>query len=57
MPVAQSNFGLPNVFGQVSGGVFTRVEGNDESAAALVTELAELTAAAERDDELVAEAA
>ena len=31
MPVAQSNFGLPNVFGQVHEGAFTPIEGNDAS--------------------------
>jgi len=56
MPVAQSNFGLPNVFGQVREGAFTPIEGNDASAAALVTELAELTAA-DRESELATEAA
>ncbi len=44
MPVARSSFGLPSVFGQVSDGVFTPVEGNEQSAAALVSELAELAA-------------
>ena len=53
MPVAQANFGLPNVFGQVADDVFTPIAGNDESASALVTELAELAHAAD----LVTEAA
>lgn len=47
MPVASANFGLANVFGQVADGAFTPVDGNDESAAQLVTELAELVEAAE----------
>lgn len=53
MPIASTNFGLPNVFGQVADGVFTPAEGNDEAAAALVDELAELV----RAQELVGEAA
>jgi NAD(P)H-dependent FMN reductase len=53
MPIADANFGLANVFGQVADGVFTPAEGNDESAAALVDELARLARAAD----LVSEAA
>ena len=53
MPLAQANFGLPNVFGQVADGVFTPAPGNDESASALVTELAEMA----RQVDLVTEAA
>ncbi len=44
MPVAESNFGLPNVFGQVADGVFAPADGNDESAGRLVAELADLVA-------------
>lgn len=47
MPLASANFGLANVFGQVRDGVFTPVEGNDESAERLVAELAELARVAE----------
>lgn len=54
MPVAESNFGLPNVFGQVADDAFTPVDGNDDSAARLVAELAELVAV---ERELVSEAA
>lgn len=53
MPVAQANFGLANVFGQVTDGVFTPAEGNNAAAGALVDELAALVRAAE----LVGEAA
>ena len=53
MPVAESNFGLPNVFDQVTDGTFNPVDGNDESAAAMVTELAQLA----RPADLVTEAA
>jgi NAD(P)H-dependent FMN reductase len=53
MPVAEANFGLANVFGQVADGVFTPAPGNDEAAAALVDELAALVNA----QELVGEAA
>lgn len=53
MPVAGSNFGLPNVFGQVADGVFTPAEGNAEAAAALVDELATLV----REQDLVSPAA
>lgn len=53
MPVARANFGLANVFGQVADGAFTPADGNDESAADLVGELATLA----RAHELIGEAA
>lgn len=53
IPVAGSNFGLANVFGQVADGTFAPADGNDEAAAALVGELAELV----REREPVREAA
>jgi NAD(P)H-dependent FMN reductase len=53
MPVAESNFGLANVFGQVADGTFTPTDGNDAAVAALVDELASLA----RPAELVNEAA
>jgi NAD(P)H-dependent FMN reductase len=53
MPVAEANFGLANVFGQVVDGRFTPTAADDEAASALVDELGALA----RAQELVSEAA
>lgn len=44
MVPAQTSFGMPQVFGQVAGGMFTPTDSNAKAAAGLVDELAVLVA-------------